>query len=196
MKEAGVTHPGAMTAILGLDDAVLEDVCREASKKHGGLGVVCANYNSPGQVVISGDVAAMESAVALAKEKGARRAIPLAVTIASHSPLMKDAAQEFAKAVAGVTVRAPATPVVANVSGRPLASAAAIRKEMVSQLTSPVRWTASIQYMVSHGVTSFVEVGPKDVLAGLIKRIDGTATAVSIGTAAAVAGAASGGANA
>jgi [acyl-carrier-protein] S-malonyltransferase len=188
MKDAGVAHPGAMTAVLGLEDAALEDICRQASKKHGGLGVVCANYNSPGQVVISGDIAAMETAIALAKEKGARRAIPLAVSIASHSPLMKEAAQEFAGAVAGVEVRAPSIPVVANVSARPLTTADEIRKEMVSQLTSPVRWTASVQFMAGRGVSSFVEVGPKDVLSGLIKRIDSSLTAASIGTAAAVSG--------
>lgn len=188
MKEAGGAHLGAMTAILGLDDVALEQVCREASKQHGGLGVVCANYNSPGQVVISGDVAAMETAITLAKEKGARRAIPLAVSIASHSPLMREAAQEFAKAVAGVAVHPPVIPVVANVTGRPLGSAEDIRHEMVSQLTSPVRWTASVQYIIGQGVASFVEVGPKDVLTGLIKRIDSAVAATSVGTAAAVAG--------
>ena len=193
MKEAGLDHPGTMAAILGLDDAVLADVCREATARHGGLGVVCANYNSPGQVVISGETGAIETAIALAKERGARRAIPLAVSIASHSPLMKEAAAEFAKAVGAASVSMPKTPVVGNVTARPLTSTQDIRLEMVTQLTSPVRWTASVQYMVSQGVTAIVEVGPKDVLAGLIKRIDASVAASNVGDAAGVARLASGG---
>ena len=186
MSEAGASHAGAMAAIIGLDDAALEDICREASSRHGGLGVVCANYNSPGQVVISGEVAAMEIALALAKERGARRAIPLAVSIASHSPLMKEAAQAFAQAVAAVPVKNPGVPVIANVSALPLASAQDIRTEMITQLTSPVRWTASVQYMAAQGVTSLVEVGPKDVLTGLAKRIDASLAATNVGDAASV----------
>jgi len=187
MKEAGASHPGAMAAVLGLDDSVLEDICRQVTARVGGLGVVCANYNSPGQVVISGEVAALEAAVALAKERGARRAIPLAVSIASHSPLMKEAAREFAVAVAKAPVHAARVPVIANVTARPLASAADIKGEMVTQLTSPVRWTASVQYMVAQGAVSFVEVGPKDVLTGLIKRIDATVAATNVGDVAGVA---------
>lgn len=196
MKEAGIAHPGAMTAIIGMDDAVLEEVCRLASAQQGGLGVVCANYNSPGQVVISGETAAVDAAIALAKERGARRAIPLPVSIASHSPLMQAAAEQYAQAVAAAAVRAPQVPVIANVSARPLASAAEIREEMLRQLTSPVRWTASVQYMIAQGVTSFIEVGPKDVLSGLIKRIDGSVAASSVGDAAGVARVAGGGSNA
>ena len=192
MKEAGTTSPGSMSAIIGMDDAALEDVCREASKRSMGR-VVCANYNSPGQIVISGDAVAVDAAAALAKERGARRAIPLAVSIASHSPLMAAAAQEFAAAVAAAAITAPQLPVVANVTARPLASAEDIRHEMVTQLTSPVRWTASVQYMAAQGVTSFVEVGPKDVLSGLIKRIDAALTATSVGDAAGVVRLANGG---
>lgn len=193
MKEAGTTCPGAMAAIIGMDDAALAEVCREASAQAGGPGVVCANYNSPGQVVISGEAAALDKAVALAKERGARRAIPLAVTIASHSPLMKDAAGQFAAAVKAATLRRAHVPVVANVTALPITSAADIRKEMVDQLTSPVRWTESVRYMAGQGVTSFVEIGPKDVLAGLIKRIDGAVSATSVGDAAGVARVAGGG---
>jgi len=192
MKDAGSTHPGAMAAIIGMDDNALADVCREASAQSGGLGVVCANYNAPGQVVISGEVAALERAIALAKERGARRAIPLAVSIASHSPLMQSAAQRFAAAVAAAPVRQASAPVVANVTAQPIVTVSDIRKEMVEQLTSPVRWTASIQYMTAQGVTQFIEVGPKDVLSGLIKRIDSTVSAVSVGDAAGIAHVAAG----
>jgi len=187
MKEAGQTHPGAMAAVLGLDDETLEAVCHEATTRQGGMGVVCANYNSPGQVVISGEVAALDMAGALAKERGARRVIPLAVSIASHSPLMKEAAEAFAMSVSAVPLHAPQIPVVANVTARPLSSVADIRNEMVTQLTSPVRWTASVQYMVAQGVTLLVEVGPKDVLTGLNRRIDATLTATSIGDTAGIA---------
>lgn len=187
MKEAGESTPGAMAAVLGLDDQALEDVCREASAQQGGLGVVCANYNAPGQVVISGEVAAMETASALAKERGARRVIPLAVSIASHSPLMQQAAQAFAAAVDRVAIEAPQQQVIANVTARPLVSVADVRHEMVTQLTSPVRWTASVQFMIERGVARFVEIGPKDVLTGLIKRIDASRQAVNVGDAAGVA---------
>jgi [acyl-carrier-protein] S-malonyltransferase len=196
MKDAGTAHPGAMAAIIGMEDAALEDVCRQASARHAGLNVVCANYNSPGQVVISGDAVAMETAIALAKERGARRAIPLAVTIASHSPLMKEAAAEYARTVGSAPVQAPQTPVVANVSALPLSSAHEIRNEMLTQLTSPVRWTASVQYMISQGVTSFIEVGPKDVLSGLIKRIDPAVPAISVGDLAGLERLTGGGSNA
>jgi [acyl-carrier-protein] S-malonyltransferase len=195
MKEAGTTHPGTMSAIIGMDDAALEEVCREASKRSGGLGVVCANYNSPGQIVISGDAGAVEAAVALAKERGARRAIPLAVSIASHSPLMAGAAEQFSKAVADAVISAPRLPVIANVTAHPLSTELDIRHEMVTQLTSPVRWTTSVQYMAAHGVASFLEVGPKDVLSGLIKRIDAALVATSVGDTAGVARLASGGGN-
>ncbi len=195
MTEAGATHAGAMAAIIGLDDATLEDVCREATSRHGGLGVVCANYNSPGQVVISGEVVAMEIALALAKERGARRTIPLAVSIASHSPLMKEAARAFAQAVAAVPIKHPDVPVIANVSARPLASAQDIRTELINQLTSPVRWTASVQYMAAQGVTTLVEVGPKDVLTGLARRIDASLLASNVGDAAGVARFTGGGSN-
>ena len=187
MKEAGQRTPGGMAAVLGLDDSVLEACCLEASRQCGGRDVVCANYNSAGQVVLSGDKVALESAINLAKERGARRAIPLAVTIASHSPLMAEAAAEFAKTVAATPFRDAVVPVVANVTARPIRTAAEIRDELVRQLTSPVRWTESVQFMVAQGVTTFYEIGPKDVLTGLIRRIDGTVSVAAVGTAQAVA---------
>ena len=171
MKMAGEETPGAMAAVLSLDDSVVEAVCAEASQRVGGLGVVCANYNAPGQIVVSGEKSALEAASALAKERGARRVIPLAVTMASHSPLMAGAAREFAAAVAAAPWRDASIPVVANVSARPVRTVQEIKSELVAQLTSPVRWTDSVEYMVALGVTEFLEIGPKDVLAGLIRRI-------------------------
>ena len=188
MKSAGEATPGAMAAVLNMDDSALEAVCAEASRLSGGLGVVCANYNSPGQIVVSGERTALDAAAALAKERGARRVIPLAVTIASHSPLMAGAAREFAKAVAATPFRPATVPVVANVTGRPITTVDEIRHELVAQLTSPVRWTASVRFMLAQGVGLFWEIGPRDVLSGLIRRIDESAMVVSIGTAEAIAG--------
>lgn len=185
MKEAGERQPGAMAAVLNVADDVLEEVCRQATEQTG-RAVVCANYNAPGQIVISGDTAAIEAATALAKERGARRVIPLAVSIASHSPLMRGAAEQFSVATGQVRLAALHTPLVANVTAQPLGSGAEIRAEMVRQLTSPVRWTASVQYMIGQGVHAFVEVGPKDVLTGLIRRIDGAVAAGSAGDLAGV----------
>jgi [acyl-carrier-protein] S-malonyltransferase len=187
MKAAGEETPGAMAAVLSLDDRVVEAVCAEASQRVGGLGVVCANYNAPGQIVVSGEKSALEAAAALAKERGARRVIPLAVSMASHSPLMAGAAREFAVAVNAAPWRDARIPVVANVTARPVCTVQEIKTELVAQLTSPVRWTDSVEYMVAQGVTEFLEIGPKDVLAGLIRRIAEGVTATSIGTAEAVA---------
>jgi [acyl-carrier-protein] S-malonyltransferase len=180
MKEAGERYPGGMAAILGLDDAAVEAVCQEASQQ-AGRPVVCANFNSPGQVVISGDKAALEAASGLAKARGARRVIPLPITIAAHSPLMQEAAQQFAATVAATPFRTAQVPIVANVAAQPIVAVDEIRAELVQQLTSSVRWTQSVSFMTAQGVTQFVEVGPKDVLAGLIRRIAPQASAVSVG---------------
>jgi [acyl-carrier-protein] S-malonyltransferase len=180
MKEAGERYPGGMAAILGLDDAAVEAICQEASQQAGGP-VVCANFNAPGQVVISGEKAALEAASELAKARGARRVIPLPITIAAHSPLMQEAARQFADAVAATPFRAARVPVVANVTAQPIVNVDAIRAELVQQLTSSVRWAQSVSFMTAQGVTQFVEVGPKDVLAGLIRRIAPQAGALSVG---------------
>jgi [acyl-carrier-protein] S-malonyltransferase len=180
MKEAGERHPGGMAAILGLDDAAVEAVCQEASRQAGG-SVVCANFNAPGQVVISGEKAALEAASELARARGARRVIPLPITIAAHSPLLQEAAQKFAVAVAATPFRTARVPVVANVTAQPIVAVEAIRAELVQQLTSSVRWTQSVSFMTARGVSQFVEVGPKDVLAGLIRRIAPQVSAVSVG---------------
>jgi [acyl-carrier-protein] S-malonyltransferase len=175
MKRAGQQHPGAMAAILNLDRAKLDDVCAEASRiTHQPVQV--ANDNCPGQIVISGDKSALDKAMELAKARGAKRCIPLAVSIAAHSPLMAGAAQEFRAVLESAQWADSRLPVIANATARP-ASRADLINLLVAQLTSPVRWTESVQFMIGHGVTRFVEVGPKDVLCGLIKRIDAAVTA-------------------
>ncbi len=179
MKDAGARTPGAMAAVIGMDDAALEAVCREA-------GAQIANYNSPGQVVMTGSIDALERAMTLAKTRGARRVLPLSVSIASHSRLMEPAAREFERTVAQTPMRAPKVPVISNVTARPLSSVDDIRRELIAQLTSSVQWVRSIEYIVAQGTTNFVELGPKDVLAGLIRRIDKNAHAVSVGDVASV----------
>ena len=175
MKRAGQQHPGAMAAILNLDRAKLDDICAEASRVTD-QPVQVANDNCPGQIVISGDRAALDKAMEMAKARGAKRCIPLAVSIAAHSPLMAGAAQEFRAALESVQWDDPHLPVIANATARP-ASRGDLINLLLAQLTSPVRWTESVQFMIGKGVTRFVEVGPKDVLCGLIKRIDAAVTA-------------------
>lgn len=179
MKEAGEKSPGAMAAVIGMEDAALEAVCNEA-------GSQIANYNAPGQIVISGAKDALERAMALAKTRGARRTIPLAVSIAAHSRLMEPAARDFSKAVAQTPTRLPKVPVISNISARPLKTVEEIKHELVAQLTEPVQWVKSIEYMIAQGVTRFIELGPKDVLAGLIRRINPNVHAVSVGDVASV----------
>jgi [acyl-carrier-protein] S-malonyltransferase len=181
MKAAGEKTPGAMAAVIGIDTAALEGVCAET-------GAQIANYNAPGQIVISGEKDALSRAVELAKTRGAKRAIVLAVSIASHSRLMENAAREFANAVAGTPMRAPKIPVISNVSAQPLTAVEQIRHELVTQLTSSVQWIKTIDYITAQGVTKFIEMGPKDVLAGLIRRINKDVHAVSIGDVASVKG--------
>jgi len=182
MKAAGERAPGGMAAILNLDAGLLAEVCAEASAATGGV-VQVANDNCPGQVVISGDNVALEKAMELAKARGARRALKLPVSIAAHSPLMQSAVEDFTRAVEAVPFIAPVPPVVGNVQAAPLADPNAIRAELPAQLTSPVRWTDSVRYILAQGVTTFVELGSKDVLTGLVKRIDASATGVAVGTA-------------
>jgi [acyl-carrier-protein] S-malonyltransferase len=185
MKKAGELSPGGMAAVLNLDASVLAEVCAEASAATG-QRVQVANDNCPGQVVISGDSAALEKAMELAKARGAKRAIKLPVSIAAHSPLMSVVADEYAGFVDGLPFIAPLVPVIANTSVQPLADGHAIRAELVSQLTRPVRWTETIRYLVAQGVTTFVEFGSKDVLTGLVKRIAPQATCFAVGTPEAV----------
>lgn len=182
MYEGGQARPGTMAALLGLDDAEAERVCREASGADGEC--VPANYNSPGQIVISGDVAAVERAMGLAKDAGAKRALRLNVSGAFHSPLMRVAEDGLRAQLDSVEIGAPAFPVVSNVTAEPVTQAADARRLLVEQLTSPVRWTESVRTMVAQGVTSFVEVGPGSVLSGLVRRIEKGVPTRTIGTAA------------
>ena len=169
MQAAARERPGGMAALIGLDAAVVEETCFRVRAETGGI-VEIANYNSPGQIVISGDHASLARAMSLAKEK-ARRVIPLAVSVAGHCTLMAPAAESLADAVEKTRILGAHTPVVANVNAQPIVEAKEIRKELVAQLTNPVRWTESVRYMTEHGVGAFVEVGPGTVLKGLIRRI-------------------------
>lgn len=186
MAEAGEKNPGAMAALLGLDADKAREVCAAASAQTGKTLVV-ANDNCPGQVVISGDGETLEIGMALAKAAGAKRAVKLAVSIAAHSPLMESAAEAFGQAVAATPLRAPKVAVVGNVSAAPLETVEAIRHELSQQLTQAVRWTESVRLMRAAGITHFYELGPKDVLNGLIKRIDREASSAAINSAAALA---------
>ena len=170
MKAAGERQPGAMAAIVALDTAVIQDICVRVSREVG-REVQVANDNCPGQIVISGDKEALERAMTLAQEAGARKVVRLPISIAAHSPLMASATAEFARAVDETPIQAPRMPVIGNVSARPLMTSEDVRQELKAQLTAPVAWTDSIQYLVANGVDTFVEVGAGNVLLGLVKRI-------------------------
>ncbi len=170
MQKACDLAPSTMAAIVGLEDAVVEALCAEVPTE---LGVVVpANYNSPGQLVISGSQAGVVAAIELAKAKGAKLAKGLAVNGAFHSPFMAPARAELAAAIATAQINPPAAPVVQNVDAQPYTDPERIRENLVSQLTSAVRWTQSVQAMAAMGATRYVELGPGKVLAGLVKRID------------------------
>jgi [acyl-carrier-protein] S-malonyltransferase len=176
---------GTMAAVIGLDETALEAICNrvcdELMHDDAELGtVVIANYNAPGQLVISGGPRAIERAAALASEQGARKVIPLKVSAAFHSPLMIDAAEGMAREIAEVPVSPLAIPLIANVTAQPLIADEDIQREMVAQIVAPVRWIASVERMVADGVTTFVEFGPGKVLTGLIKRIAPQARLVSV----------------
>jgi [acyl-carrier-protein] S-malonyltransferase len=183
MKLAGERSPGGMAAVLKVDTSDVERACRDASDETGNA-VQIANYNAPGQLVISGDREALSRAIELLREQGARRIIPLAVSIAAHSPLMGAVVKEFRGAVDATHFSAPSVPVVANISARPLRTVEEIRNELAGQLTWPVRWTSSVQWMVDQGVGRFLEVGPRNVLSKLVRWIDDSAEALSVGDVA------------
>jgi [acyl-carrier-protein] S-malonyltransferase len=170
MKAAGEQQPGGMAAVLGLDADVIAPLCREAAETTG-QPVQVANDNCPGQVVISGHRAALEEAMKRIEAAGARKVVRLPITIAAHSVLMSPAATAFAEAIHATPIHPPAIPVIANVTARPLTTAAGIRAELEAQLTSPVAWRDSIHYLGQQGVDTFVEVGPGEVLLSLAKRI-------------------------
>ena len=186
MKRAGELAPGGMAAILGLDIPTLDKVCAEASTPEELVQV--ANDNCPGQVVISGAKAAVERAMAGAKSAGAKRALPLAVSIAAHSTLMAPIQQEWNEAVSAANFSALQLPVIGNVHAMPLADENAARADISAQMQSRVRWTESVQYMASKGINTFVEVGTGTVLGGLVKRIAEGMTITSLGTPQDLAG--------
>jgi [acyl-carrier-protein] S-malonyltransferase len=169
MFAAGEARPGTMAALLGLEDAEAEDVCRRASMGVSDL-VVTANLNAAGQVVISGDVTAVTRAMELARDAGAKKVVPLTVSGAFHSPLMVPAREALAEHLAGIAFAPPAFPVVSNVTARPVLDPDEARTLLVEQLTSPVRWAASVATMVEAGVDRFLELGPGSVLTGLNRR--------------------------
>jgi len=180
MKKAGESSPGGMAAVLGLDIQTLERICNEASQR--GETVQIANDNCPGQVVISGASPALERAMNLAKESGARRFRPLAVSIAAHSPMMQTIQEAFREAVEDTNITDPRIPIIGNVSALPLTTTEEIRADLQAQLTSPVRWTDSVKEMVSRGIQTFIELGNGSVLSGLVKRINPEVEGISIGT--------------
>jgi [acyl-carrier-protein] S-malonyltransferase len=171
MARAGDDRPGGMAAVIGMDDADLEAACRELSV--GGVVVQPANYNSPGQVVISGDRGAVERAAEVLPGRGARKVVPLPVSGAFHSPLMTRARDGLAQALADVRIWDPAVPVWLNVTARPSRDAGEIRERLLEQLLAPVRWTQTMESMHGAGATRFVEIGAGRVLSGLAKRTIG-----------------------
>jgi [acyl-carrier-protein] S-malonyltransferase len=167
MQKACDKTPSTMAAILGIDDRIVEEVCASINEI-----VVPANYNSPGQIVISGSNEGIDKAIEILREKGARRALKLAVGGAFHSPLMEPARAELEEAIKNTTFNTPVCPVYQNVNAKSSTVPTVIKLNLVAQLTSPVRWTQSVINMISDGALTFVEVGPGSVLQGLIKKVN------------------------
>jgi [acyl-carrier-protein] S-malonyltransferase len=175
MAEAGESNPGTLAAIMGVEESAVEAICREADAD------VC-NLNLPDQTVVGGTVEAVERAMALAKERGARRSVQLNVSGAFHSRLMRPAARALEEAVGHATIGAPLVPVVSNVSAEPLREAAQVRAELPRQIVSPVRWHQSVVNMSAAGVTAFIEFGPGKVLTGLVRRLVPEALLANVST--------------
>jgi len=178
MQDAAPAGTGAMAAVIGAEDALVEEVCAQASADQ---VVVPANYNSPGQVVIGGHAAAVDQALALLAERGVRKAVKLAVSVPSHTPLMRQASERLGEAMAGLAWQAPVLPVVQNVDAQVHADVDAIRDALVRQLYLPVRWTGCVQALAARGASRIAECGPGKVLAGLAKRIDKSLDVRAIG---------------
>jgi [acyl-carrier-protein] S-malonyltransferase len=176
MQKACEKNPSTMAAILGLDDKVVEEICAGITNEV----VVAANYNCPGQLVISGSLKGIEIACEKMKAAGAKRALPLQVGGAFHSPLMEPAREELASAIDATHFQKPFCPVYQNVNALPSTDVTTIKKNLIDQLTAPVRWTQSVQHMVTDGGTLFIECGPGKVLQGLVKKIAPTVEAVSL----------------
>ncbi len=174
MQKACVQNPSTMAAILGLEDKVVEDICASIEEV-----VVAANYNCPGQLVISGSNAGIDQACELLSAAGARRALKLPVGGAFHSPLMEPARVELEVAINEAIISAPICPIYQNVDAKPYSSPAEIKANLITQLTAPVRWTQTVQNMIADGVSSFTELGPGAVLCGLVKKVDKAMTCES-----------------
>ncbi|MDR0971718.1 MAG: ACP S-malonyltransferase [Bacteroidales bacterium] len=167
MQKACEAVPSTMAAILGLEDRIVEDICKEIKNEI----VVCANYNSPGQIVISGTINGVQLACQKAKENGAKRALPLNVGGAFHSPLMLPAQEELEKAIKETSFYEPICPIYQNVNALPIKNPNQIKENLIKQLTSPVLWTKISENMINDGATTFIEVGPGNVLQGLVKKV-------------------------
>ena len=185
MTEAGALVPGRMAAVLGLDEEVVAQACAAAATASGGL-VQIANDNCPGQIVISGDAAGMEAAMTALQAAGARKVVPLDVSIASHSPLMAPVAGQLRAAIEATAIQPPVAPLLANTSTEAITEPSTIVDELAAQLTGSVKWTGSMQRAVDAGVTVFAEIGPGNVLTGLIKRISRDAERINVADAAGV----------
>jgi len=179
MYEAGVLRPGGMAAIMGFDEALLAEVCRQTDTH-------IVNINCPGQLVISGAQENLTQAMELAKAKGAHRIIPLPVSGAFHTSLMQPAVDGMSEIVATLSFQEPAIPIIANTTAQPLTTAESVKAELLRQLCDCVRWQRSIEYMVNEGVSTFIEIGPGKVLTGLIKRINKDVKTINIGDTQAV----------
>jgi [acyl-carrier-protein] S-malonyltransferase len=175
MHEAGQMQRGSMAAILGLDEALVTEICRKT-------GTVMANINCPGQIVISGAADNITRAMEMASEAGAKRAIELQVSGAFHSPLMKPAVEGLSKYLDEIDYKPPAIPVIANMTGEPLTTADEVKTELRNQLTNPVQWQRTVEYIYNRGVPTFIEIGPGQVLTGLIKRINKEARTINLNT--------------
>ena len=169
MQKACEKEPSTMAAVLGLDDETVEEVCDEVNKEY---IVVAANYNSPGQLVISGSIEGIDKACELLKQRGAKRALKLPVGGAFHSPLMEPARQELQAAIEKAVVSTPVCPVYQNVNANPQTDPESIKKNLIAQLTAPVRWTQTVKNMINDGADEFIELGPGDVLKGLVKKVN------------------------
>lgn len=174
MQKAGESNPGTMAAVIGMDDGVVDEICNKATDIIG-KPVVAANYNCPGQLVISGDLEAVDKAIELAKEQGCRLAKKLPVSGAFHSPLMQPALEGLKNKLDNINFKTPVCPIYSNVTAEPTTDPATIKQNLVDQLISPVRWTQTLENMSSNGIEEFVEVGPGKVLQGLVKRTVKTA---------------------
>ncbi len=200
MHREGTVCPGGMAAVIGMDAEDLQAICQEATgqalasldtdaaEAHPGQGrVIVANYNAPGQVVISGEQQALDRAMELARARGAKRVLPLAVSGAFHSPVMQPAAHELARFIASTRIEDARIPVISNISAQPLHAAQEIRQELASQVASSVQWTRTIERLLQAGVTVFIEIGPGQALSGMLKRIAKGVSSVSISSMADIA---------